>query len=184
LRREVSIDGKTYQIEFTNCPIGAPFSVKINDKLFRVELDHEPQSGKGFSIVVNGKTYSIDPSESATASFSSIKVNRVPFRVELKSLATAPRPVAAFPSPVAVSVASTRTTRIPTEGVVAAPMAGKIISVKVKKGDPVKLGSVLCVLEAMKMENEIASPKTGVVEEISVEEGKGVNEGDILMRIK
>jgi biotin carboxyl carrier protein len=184
LRREVSIDGKAYQIEFTECLIGAPFSAKINDKLFKVELDHEPQNGKGFSIVVNGKTYSIDPSDSATGSFSSIKVNKVPFKAELKSLATASRPVGAFPSSLAVSATSAKTTRVLTEGVVAAPMAGKIISVKVKKGDPVKLGSVLCVLEAMKMENEIASPKTGVVEEISVEEGKGVNEGDILMRIK
>jgi biotin carboxyl carrier protein len=69
------------------------------------------------------------------------------------------------------------------EGAVPAPMAGKIVSIKVKKGETVKAGKVLCVLEAMKMENEIASPKTGMVEEIKVQEGKAVNEGDILMII-
>jgi pyruvate carboxylase subunit B len=63
-------------------------------------------------------------------------------------------------------------------------MAGRIISIKVKKGDQVKVGSVLCVLEAMKMENEIASPKNGVVEDVKVQEGKAVNEGDVLMMIK
>jgi acetyl/propionyl-CoA carboxylase alpha subunit len=41
-------------------------------------------------------------------------------------------------------------------------MAGKIISVRVKKGDAVKMGAVLCVLEAMKMENEITAAKTKI----------------------
>jgi len=63
-------------------------------------------------------------------------------------------------------------------------MAGKIISIRVKKGDPVKIGSVLCVLEAMKMENEITSTRNGVVEDVRVQEGKAVNESDILMLIK
>lgn len=184
MRREVSIDGKTYQVEVTECPVGAPFSVKINNKPFEVRLEQEPENGRGFSIKINGKTYSIEPLDSGKTSLFSMKVNNIPFKVELKSLATAPRTATAFQSPIAVSATSARTTRVLAEGIVAAPMAGKIISIKVKKGDMVKLGSVLCVLEAMKMENEIASPKTGVVEEISVEEGKGVNEGDILMRIK
>jgi pyruvate carboxylase subunit B len=70
------------------------------------------------------------------------------------------------------------------EGAVVAPMAGKIVSVKVKKGDQVKMGAVLCVLEAMKMENEIAAPRSGVVQEILVQEGKPVSEGDALIVLK
>jgi acetyl-CoA/propionyl-CoA carboxylase biotin carboxyl carrier protein len=63
-------------------------------------------------------------------------------------------------------------------------MAGKIISVRVKKGDAVKTGAVLCVLEAMKMENEITAAKSGVVKEVMVQEGRAVNEGDVLVILK
>jgi biotin carboxyl carrier protein len=63
-------------------------------------------------------------------------------------------------------------------------MAGKIVSVKVRDGDPVKIGTVLCILEAMKMENEIIAPKAGTVQEVNVSEGSTVNEGDILIVIK
>lgn len=70
------------------------------------------------------------------------------------------------------------------EGAVMAPMAGKIVSVKVKQGDSVKLGDVLCILEAMKMENEITAPKTGTVQSVNISEGMGVSEGDILIVIK
>ncbi len=63
-------------------------------------------------------------------------------------------------------------------------MAGKIVSIKVRRGDKVKLGDVLCTLEAMKMENEITATKSGEIEEVSVSEGMAVNEGDVLLRIR
>ncbi len=67
------------------------------------------------------------------------------------------------------------------EGAVVAPMTGKILSIKVKKGDEVKAGQVLCVLEAMKMENEITAPKAGIIKEIYVSEGSSVSEGEPLL---
>ena len=70
------------------------------------------------------------------------------------------------------------------EGTVVTPMAGKIVSVKVRKGDMVKVGDVVCILEAMKMENDITANKTGEIQEIHVSEGTAVNEGDILITIK
>jgi glutaconyl-CoA decarboxylase len=60
-------------------------------------------------------------------------------------------------------------------------MTGKILSVKVKKGDQVKAGQVVCVIEAMKMENEIAAPKAGTVREVHVSAGSSVNEGEALV---
>ncbi|UCB61520.1 MAG: biotin/lipoyl-binding protein [Candidatus Bathyarchaeota archaeon] len=62
-------------------------------------------------------------------------------------------------------------------------MAGKIVAVKVKKGDTVKSGDVVCILEAMKMENEIAATKTGRVQEVNVAEGTPVNDGEVLILI-
>jgi biotin carboxyl carrier protein len=62
-------------------------------------------------------------------------------------------------------------------------MTGKILSVKVKKGDQVKKGETLCILEAMKMENEITTSKAGTVREVYVFEGSSVSEGDTLFII-
>jgi len=58
-------------------------------------------------------------------------------------------------------------------------LIGKIVSVKVKKGDEVKEGQVVCVLDAMKMKNEITAPKSGKIKEVRVSDGTAVNEGDI-----
>jgi len=66
------------------------------------------------------------------------------------------------------------------EGAVTAPMMGKIVSVMVKKGDHVKAGQIVCILEAMKMENEITTPKAGTVQEVRVFEGSSVSEGETL----
>ena len=64
-----------------------------------------------------------------------------------------------------------------------APMPGNILKVNVKAGDAVKSGTVLVVLEAMKMENEIMAPKSGTVTQVLVQKGSSVNTGDALVVI-
>ena len=66
------------------------------------------------------------------------------------------------------------------KGGVAAQIAGRILSIKVKVGDTVAKGDVLLLLEAMKMENEIKSPTDGIVKDIPVKEGDRVSEGQVL----
>jgi biotin carboxyl carrier protein len=68
-------------------------------------------------------------------------------------------------------------------GVVIAPIPGVVSDLRVSKGDRVEAGSVLLVLEAMKMENEIYSPSDGVVEEIYVEAGQQVSRSERLILI-
>ena len=58
-----------------------------------------------------------------------------------------------------------------SEGNLFSPMPGKVIKVNVKKGDEVKRGTILLVVEAMKMENNITSVKDAVVEKVNVKEG-------------
>ena len=58
-----------------------------------------------------------------------------------------------------------------------APMQGTIVKVLVKKGQTVKAGEVICVLEAMKMENSILAHTEGTVQELSVEAGQSVETG-------
>ncbi|NJF26152.1 pyruvate/oxaloacetate carboxyltransferase [Thermococcus sp. Bubb.Bath] len=92
----------------------------------------------------------------------------------VSSPASAPAPAAsATPSPAPAG-----------EGVVTAPMPGKILRILVKEGEQVKTGQGLLILEAMKMENEIPAPKDGVVKKILVKEGDTVNTGDPMMEIE
>jgi len=68
-------------------------------------------------------------------------------------------------------------------GVVKALMPGRISRIMVIKGEAVRKGAGLLVLEAMKMENEIQAPAEGVVEEILVQAGQTVESGAELIRI-
>ena len=64
--------------------------------------------------------------------------------------------------------------------VVQAPMPGVILKIYVKKGDEVKRGDPLCVLVAMKMENEIMCPRDGVVASVNTSKGASVESGTLL----
>ena len=60
-------------------------------------------------------------------------------------------------------------------------MPGVIREVRVKKGERVQAGTVLLVLEAMKMEHQIIAPDAGVVKELRVEVGQMVEPDDVLI---
>ena len=73
---------------------------------------------------------------------------------------------------------------VPGEGEeVTADMQGTILSVDVAEGDEVASGDVLCVLEAMKMENDVVAPRGGTVEHVAVSEGDSVDMGETLFVI-
>lgn len=70
-----------------------------------------------------------------------------------------------------------------TEAILA-NMPGLVVKAEVTKGQEVKEGDGLFIIDAMKMENEIRSPCNGVVEEVSVEEGEEIEKGQLLCRIR
>ena len=59
-------------------------------------------------------------------------------------------------------------------------MQGTVLAVEVSEGEEVAAGQVVCVVEAMKMENEITSPRAGTVSELSVEPGQPVSTGHVI----
>ncbi len=63
---------------------------------------------------------------------------------------------------------------------VVSPMQGTVLAVEVKDGDEVREGQVVCVVEAMKMENEITAHRPGVVSGLSVAEGEAVTTGQVI----
>ena len=64
---------------------------------------------------------------------------------------------------------------------VTAEMQGTILNVNVEEGDEVSSGDVLCVLEAMKMENDVVASRGGTVVEVAATEGESVDMGDVLV---
>ena len=68
-----------------------------------------------------------------------------------------------------------------TGGQVTVPMQGTVVKVLVKPGDAVEAGQAVCVLEAMKMENNIVSQFAGLVTEVRVEAGDPVGTGDVVV---
>jgi acetyl-CoA/propionyl-CoA carboxylase biotin carboxyl carrier protein len=66
---------------------------------------------------------------------------------------------------------------------VESPLQGNMWKVLVKQGDTVDEGQLLCIIEAMKMENEITAPKAGVVEELHITEGEPISAGAPIAKI-
>jgi len=63
---------------------------------------------------------------------------------------------------------------------VVSPMQGTVLAVEVAEGEEVRPGQVVCVVEAMKMENEITAPRAGTVSQLSVEAGQPVTTGQVI----
>jgi acetyl-CoA/propionyl-CoA/long-chain acyl-CoA carboxylase, biotin carboxylase, biotin carboxyl carrier protein len=69
-------------------------------------------------------------------------------------------------------------------GALVSPIQGTVLKVAVEKGAEVEAGALICVIEAMKMENEITAPSAGKVEELPVSEGASISTGDTIAVIK
>jgi acetyl-CoA/propionyl-CoA carboxylase biotin carboxyl carrier protein len=66
---------------------------------------------------------------------------------------------------------------------VVSPMQGTVLKVEVTDGDEIEAGRVLCVIEAMKMENEITAHRRGTVADLSVAPGDAVSSGQVICRV-
>ncbi|HEX2708801.1 MAG TPA: biotin/lipoyl-containing protein, partial [Solirubrobacterales bacterium] len=64
------------------------------------------------------------------------------------------------------------------------PLQGSVLKVAVEEGAVVSEGDLVCVIEAMKMENEITAHRSGKVTALNVTEGAAVNGGDIIAVIE
>lgn len=110
-----------------------------------------------------------------------ITVNGTPYNVTVEEGAGAPVAAAPVAAPAPAPAAATQGTAGSVK--VEAPMPGTILDVKVSVGDSVSSGSVLCILEAMKMENEIVAPQDGTVASVNVSKGDSVEAGQVIITL-
>ena len=133
---------------------------------------------KKYNITVNGNTYEVIVEEADGASAAPVYApsNPTPAPAAAPTPAAAPVAPKATPAPKAAPAAAGATK-------VTSPMPGTILAIKVAQGQSVKKGEVICVLEAMKMENDIPAPCDGVIASINTQKGASVNAGDVLASI-
>ncbi|MBQ3016900.1 MAG: biotin/lipoyl-binding protein [Clostridia bacterium] len=133
---------------------------------------------KKYNITVNGTSYEVVVEEvSAGGVFSAPVV--APAAPVAAPVAAAPKAAAPAPQkPVAPAAAGAK-----GSVTITAPMPGTILDVKVSVGQSVKKGDTVCVLEAMKMENDIPAPQDGVVASVNVQKGASVGANDVIVTL-
>lgn len=174
------IEGKTRKVELTKVAQNT-FMAKIDDKPRKIELETDKlDPEQTFTVKIDDKVYRVKMPKIERERAISVKVEEATFKVEIKA-STRKQTVASLEStPIAPTKKTAPSKLAAAEGAITAPMMGRIVAVKVKNGDQVKANQALCIIEAMKMENEITAPRAGTVQAVNVSEGQPVNEGDTL----
>ena len=152
----LTLDGTTYKVVVDGNSIlvnGIPFVIGF-----------EPEDGR---ILVDGVAYELDLNDQGDR----VLVRGIAHDLRVEGLEET-RP---GPRRGAAAVAG--------EGAVTAIMPGKIIQMLVAEGDQVEEGDVICILEAMKMENELKAPRSGTVKRLYVQTGQDVEMGAVLAEI-
>jgi len=131
-----------------------------------------------YKVTLNGRTYEVE-----VEAGKAMLLDEYEAIVPSAPAAPVAAPVAA-PAAEAAPAAPAAPIAVTGAGeAVSAPMPGTILKVNVTQGQAVKEGDVLCVLEAMKMENDIIAPKSGTITQVVTSKGASVSTGDPLVVI-
>lgn len=127
-----------------------------------------------YKVTLNGRTYEVE-----------VEAGKAMLLDEYEAIVpSAPAAPAAAPAAAAPAAPAPAAAAVTGAGeAVNAPMPGTILKVNVTQGQKVAEGAVLCVLEAMKMENEILAPKAGTVTQVLAAKGATVDTGAPLVVI-
>ena len=128
---------------------------------------------KRFNVTVNGVSYDVTVEEIGGAAPAPVAAPAAPAAAPV----AAPAAPAAAPAPKAAPAGAAGSVEVK------APLQGTVMKVPVKVGDTVKKGSPVCVIEALKMENDVPAPADGVVASINVKSGDSVKTDEVLLTL-
>ena len=164
---KVKVNSKEFIIEFDPCSnLNSIKEISVNGKKQTIDLDLE----KLDSIVLNNNTHKINGIYDYDGEIVKILIGKDYHSVEVEEL----RPI---------KTGNSFETK-KNNGLVKAPMPGKIIQIDVAVGETIKKGQDLLILEAMKMENRIKSPTDGILTKLNTGIGSNCNSKDLLMVIE
>ena len=151
------------------------FSLTLDGTTYKIVVD-------GNSVLVNGQPFVVGQEEDR------VLVDGTPYDVALEENRVVVGGIAHELSVTGLKEdrTSPRATAkaVASAGAVTAIMPGKIIRVLVTERDQVSEGDVICILEAMKMENELKAPKDGIVKALHIQSGQDVEMGAVLAEIE
>ncbi|MFT7616713.1 MAG: biotin carboxyl carrier protein [Planctomycetota bacterium] len=165
------------------------YVVSHEDNEWDVEV-HEMEDGS-FEVEYDGKTFPADFQRANGSSIDSLLVNKHSYELLMEDHEGVVT-VIHHGRGIDLNVESERERNArliagdvaSTDGeAVTAVMPGIVVAVNVKVGDIVAPNDSVCVLEAMKMENEIKTTTSGIVRQVAVAAGETVNPGDLLIDI-
>jgi biotin carboxyl carrier protein len=166
----LTLDGITYRITVDGN------SVLVNGQPFVVGFDEQSDRGKQSDrVLVDGIPYDVGLSPAG----DQVVVGGIVYDLLVEGL-EGDKPSRGGPA----AGAAARPGVAAGAGAVKAIMPGKIIRVLVAEGDTVAQGDVICILEAMKMENELKASQAGTVKALYVQPGQDVESGAVLADIE
>jgi len=160
----------------------------LSDTEFKIEI---LEDGPIKKVAVDGKIYDVDYNLGGDT-IHSIILNHKSHGVQINSLGNSNYEVKNKGDYFLVNVIdelkkmrmARSKTKIIGRQVITAQMPGVILKVYVKQGDTVKTGDPLCVLVAMKMENEIRSPIDGTVRKVYIKDNDKMAVGDKMLVVE
>ena len=169
---KVTLDEQPFDVEVKMLDEGGVLVVKVRDQSFTMKSTPTDDG----TWIVNDLTtdYSVKILKRAGKSVT-LEINGQECEVDWERV----RKVETVKKSAGTSVGSPR-----VAGGIYPPMPGKITEVRVKVGDVVKNGDTVCILEAMKMFNELKADTSGSVKEVNVEVGTMVTTADLLVLIE
>ncbi len=162
----VTLDGHDAEVEFR--ADGQRLWIEVEGRRLEADFRRLPD-GEVYSLLVEGRSHEVRVVSSGSGLEVTLDGATVPVEVR---------------HPLEKLLQSTQAAHHAASGeIVAAPMPGLVVALKVKPGDVVGPGQAVAVVEAMKMQNELPARHGGVVREVLVAERASVSAGQALVRL-
>ena len=176
MRLTVERDGRTVDVD-----VAADLAtVRVGDRTFPVKVVRRAPTR--VDLEIDGEVVVVaNWPEHLASPPGPVEVNGERWTVSVKVGAGAPSRPEAPPDAAPPSAPRAEPAARPGSTPVVPPMPGRVVELRVAEGDAVTKGTVLLVLEAMKMRNEVTAPVDGVVRDVRVREGTNVRAREAML---